>query len=271
MQALRNRETTLTAWFKLNKIDKLAKNIKYVEIPRYYGFTNSKLWKRRERNPQFDAIGRLNIVSPKDIERFFLKLLLNRVKGATSFNDLRTYNNILYRRRFPNLCFFFYEASNVMLPFQLRKFFAWFILAENIPGNLIWNKFKQFLTEDFKDNKENNALSHIQNILKTEDNSCKDYSLPEPTINSLGESPENSAYSKNLFEILFNQLTTDPRLIFTEIVNDKNKIYFIDGPGGSGKTFIYKTLIHYFLSLNKKILSMAWTGIASILLPKDYI
>ena len=38
----------------------------------------------------------------------------------------------------------FDEASNVMLPFQLRKFFAWFILAENIQGNLIWNKFKQF-------------------------------------------------------------------------------------------------------------------------------
>ena len=96
LQALRNRETTLTAWFKLNKIDKFAKNIKYVEIPRYYGFTNSKLWKRRERNQEFDVIGRLNIVSPKDNERFFLKLLLNREKGTTSFKDLRTYNNILY-------------------------------------------------------------------------------------------------------------------------------------------------------------------------------
>ena len=72
LQALRNRETTLTAWFKLNKIDKFAKNIKYVEIPRYYRFTNSKLGKRRERNQQFDAIGRLNIVSPKDNESFFL-------------------------------------------------------------------------------------------------------------------------------------------------------------------------------------------------------
>ena len=132
---------------------------------------------------------------------------------------------------------------------------------------MTWNKFKQFFTEDFKDNKENNALSHIQSILQTEDKSCKDDSLPEPTINSLGESPENSAYSKNLFEILFSQLTTDQRLIFTEIVNDKNKIYFIDGPGGSGKTFIYKTLIHYFLSLNKKIKGM--TSYRTFRLPFD--
>ena len=42
------------------------------------------------------AIGRLNVVSPKDSERFFLKLILNRVKDATSFEDLRTYENITY-------------------------------------------------------------------------------------------------------------------------------------------------------------------------------
>jgi hypothetical protein len=82
----------------------------------------------------------------------------------------------------------FEESTNVMLPFQLRKFFAWFILAENIQGNLIWEKFKHFFSEDFKENEEKNALSHIQSILETEDKSCKDFSLPEPTvINSIEE------------------------------------------------------------------------------------
>ena len=42
---------------------------------------------------------------------------------------------------------------------------------------------------------------------------------------------------------------------------------YIDGPGSTGKTFLYKTLIHYFLSIGKKESAMAWTGIASILLP----
>ena len=67
---------------------------------------------------------------------------------------------------------------------------------------------------------------------------------------------------------MFIQLTNDQKSIFNEIVNSEYKIYFIDGPGGLGKTFLYKTLIHYYISLNKKTLSMAWTGIASILLPK---
>ena len=58
----------------LNKTDKTARNIKYVEIPRYYIF-KSKSWKKRQRSQKFEAIGRLNIVSPKDNERFFLKVL----------------------------------------------------------------------------------------------------------------------------------------------------------------------------------------------------
>jgi hypothetical protein len=35
----------------------------------------------------------------------------------------------------------FKEASDVMLGYQLRQFFAWFLLSENINGNNIWNEF----------------------------------------------------------------------------------------------------------------------------------
>ena len=42
---------------------------------------------------------------------------------------------------------------------------------------------------------------------------------------------------------------------------------FIDGPGGTGNTFLYKALIHHYLGIGKKVLPMTWTGIASILLP----
>ena len=44
-------------------------------------------------------------------------------------------------------------------------------------------------------------------------------------------------------------------------------MFYIDGTGGSGKTFLYKTLIHYYIANGNTVLSMAWTGIASILLP----
>jgi len=35
-------------------------------------------------------------VNPKDIERFYLRLLLLHVSGAQSFNDLKTVNDLVY-------------------------------------------------------------------------------------------------------------------------------------------------------------------------------
>ena len=46
-----------------------------------------------------------------------------------------------------------------------------------------------------------------------------------------------------------------------------SKVFFVDGPGGSGKTYLYTFLIHYIKSHNVKVMSSAMTGIAAILLP----
>ena len=47
-------------------------------------------------------------------------------------------------------------------------------------------------------------------------------------------------------------------------------MFYIDGPRGTGKTFLYKAFIHHFLGIGKKVLPMAWIDIASILLPKGH-
>ena len=43
----------------------------------------------------------------------------------------------------------------------------------------------------------------------------------------------------------------------------------MNGPGGSTKGFLCKALRYYFISIDKNVLSMAWAGIVSILLPKE--
>ena len=45
------------------------------------------------------------------------------------------------------------------------------------------------------------------------------------------------------------------------------RYFFIEGPGGSGKTFVYSTIYHLLKSEKKEVCSMAYTGIAAILLP----
>src|SRR5436190_14306183 len=47
----------------------------------------------------------------------------------------------------------------------------------------------------------------------------------------------------------------------------KNGCVFIDGPGGSGKTYTYRTLCHLFRAHGIKYKTASWMGIAANLLP----
>ena len=103
--AAATKDTTLTAWFKLNQIDSTAHNYYYREIPLHYIFNEKyKTWTPRKR--YFNVIGRIYSVSPRDTEKFCLRLLLNHVKGATSFECLSTVQGIRYKT--------FKEASIVL-------------------------------------------------------------------------------------------------------------------------------------------------------------
>ena len=111
----------------------------------------------------------------------------------------------------------FEEACRIMLPSQLRKFLAWFILAENCQGQNIWNKFKSYFREDFKENKENQALTHINDILLLEDMSCKTFGLPEPNLLknvNIFCNNDDVLNSSKMFNDMFKQLNKDQKLIF---------------------------------------------------------
>lgn len=88
------KHTTLTAWFHLNSTDQEAKSIYYADIPNNYIFCQNTWKKRKQRGNK--VIGRMYAVAPNDPERYFIRLLLLHVKGATSFESLRTVNNSIY-------------------------------------------------------------------------------------------------------------------------------------------------------------------------------
>ena len=66
----------------------------YSDIPYNYVYNNNN-WKRRQRGGN-KILARMYTVSVKDEERFYLRLLLLHVPGATSFEFLRTVDNVVY-------------------------------------------------------------------------------------------------------------------------------------------------------------------------------
>ncbi len=67
-------------------------------------------------------------------------------------------------------------------------------------------------------------------------------------------------------------MNADQRCIFNNVIgyldtgDESGRFIFIDGPGGSGKTFLYNTIIRKCRMMGKKYFSLAWTGIAASLL-----
>ncbi|XP_074297506.1 uncharacterized protein LOC141628239 [Silene latifolia] len=82
-----NAETKVTAWMRVNEESPEARELSYAEFPTKYVWDDG--WKRRK---QGRCIGRISYVHPTAGERYYLRLLLNIVKGPKSYEEIRTVN-----------------------------------------------------------------------------------------------------------------------------------------------------------------------------------
>ncbi|GKB09795.1 ATP-dependent DNA helicase PIF1-like protein [Tanacetum coccineum] len=130
------RITMLTEFFSMNRNDELAQslNLTYPEFPDYFVWQQDKrFWKRRKFG---DSVGRIVAAHPSEGERYYLRILLKKVRCPKSFDDLKTCNGVrvatfreaallrgyLIHDNSQQLCL--EEASVYHLPYELRRLFA---------------------------------------------------------------------------------------------------------------------------------------------------
>jgi hypothetical protein len=83
-----SQKSMLIKYFRMNSVDPFAHSFLYREFPEHYRWDRTeKEWLRRKQRMQ---IGRMVYVCPPEGERYYLCILLNHVRGATSFDDLKT-------------------------------------------------------------------------------------------------------------------------------------------------------------------------------------
>ncbi|XP_074327708.1 uncharacterized protein LOC141665621 [Apium graveolens] len=84
----------LEAFFLLNQRDENARQFTYDEIPRHYIWNDAQMtWTVRKKGL---VIGRLVYTHHSTGEIWFLRLLLSKIRGPTSFESLRIMNGVLY-------------------------------------------------------------------------------------------------------------------------------------------------------------------------------
>jgi hypothetical protein len=222
--------------------------------------------------------------------------LLLHVTGATSFEDLKTCDGRVcatFKEAAQKRGLFeddatwdltLHEAASEKMPRQLRDLFA-YICINVAPPNAqeLFTKYKEHLCEDYSRHDghtndctdcENFALRDIQAVLIANGKTCAYFGLTTPP-GDLPQTPEAyfnaTAEKENSIELVAT-LNYEQRLAFEEIMaatmneNLPNRFFFLDGPGGSGKTYLYKTLLSTIRGDRQIALPVASTGIAAKLL-----
>ncbi|XP_052625657.1 uncharacterized protein LOC111914445 [Lactuca sativa] len=68
--------------------------VEYYNCRYIYACEAYKVWTRRKTKTK--SLGRINHVSPKSGDVYYLRILLNKVKGPTCYEDIRTVNGTIY-------------------------------------------------------------------------------------------------------------------------------------------------------------------------------
>lgn len=151
----------LTTWFTNNSINIDYRKLLYTEYPNYYVWDPRSLqWTYKKKG---FSIGRLPFAHPSASERYYIRMLLNVIRGATSFEALRTVNGIVYKT-YKEACIALglleddkecdialNEAVIWVTPKQLRRLFATLLLYSEVSNpKELWLKFADAMCEDYE-------------------------------------------------------------------------------------------------------------------------
>src|SRR6185312_7475844 len=195
LERARNQRSMLTKFFRMNSEDPNARRYLYREFPEHYTWNKSKkVWSTRKRSYQ---IGRLVYAYPSEGERFYLRVLLNHVRGPTSFISIRIVHGVVsptFRECCEKLGLVetdrsldnaLSEAVAFQMPCALRRMFATImVFCEYTNIRTLWDKYFESMAEDYVHVHGNSScveqfvLRDIADILSSMGKDIRNYGLP---------------------------------------------------------------------------------------------
>ncbi|XP_027098832.2 uncharacterized protein [Coffea arabica] len=294
-------KTMLTEFFYMNQTNKDAQklNLLYKQFPEFFVWSpDKKRWSKRKRRK---VVGRLVTVSPAEGERYFLRLLLSSVCGPISFDRLLTVNGVhmaSYREAAFQMDLLqsdtyiedtLDEAATFQMPSSLRNLFA-VMLSFCSPSNpkYLWERYEFELSRDYEKNSSLTGytpqyirmlvLQEISKFLEQMGKSMDDFHLVpdylgatlDQRITKEIETERNIQFTEEDL-LLSSKLNAGQKFAYSSIMKQvfspKKMKFFINGPGGTGKTFLYRSILATLRSQGYIAIAVASSGVAASILP----
>ncbi|XP_076959487.1 uncharacterized protein LOC143635574 isoform X2 [Bidens hawaiensis] len=183
------------------------------------------------------------------------------------------------------------EASNWATASELRTLFSQMLLYCEISDPLqLWNQHWRKMTDDIRqnygvaneDDLKEYVLYELELLLHSSPTakSLANYGLPMPNANMLQRLQNKSLMDERNYDrqllasehiSSLGRLNPQQRLIYEHVMSatssNQQVLAFVYGHGGTGKTFLWTTIIAALRSTGNIVLAVAASGIASLLLP----
>nr|GEU72572.1 DNA helicase [Tanacetum cinerariifolium] len=237
------KSTTLIEWFAYNTANVDGRHLTYLDFPsEFVWYPDRKSWSPRRNSKS--SIGRLAYVHPASGELFYFRMLLCHQRGCQDFFEVQIVNNVFYptcRSACQALGLLgddvewdtaFQEACVSATSIELRSLFAQILVQCDVTDpSKLWTKFWNEMSHDIPDRVS--EMSHIPDFILT-----------------------TTHYKRRIYDMVIHADATN-----------EQELIFVYGHGGTGKTFLWKTIIGTLRSKGKIVLAVASSGIASLLLP----
>ncbi|ONM24697.1 hypothetical protein ZEAMMB73_Zm00001d006675 [Zea mays] len=288
----------LTTYFEANRLHEEARGILYRDFPEWYTWQSGKgkVWQRRKRDTG-GQVGRIVSAHPAEGERYYLRVLLNHVTGATSYVDLRTIDGVtlpIFREAAERRGLL--ESDNTLddcltehalfqMPSTLRRLFATILVyCEPSDVAVLWRKHLDAMSEDYqrrsqsKTHVEQMVLIDIRNMLQSMGKDIKTFPLP-PIIDAYDDAigTAREVYEEESIElasadvVLKDSLNEEQMAAYDKIMSavntDQGGLFFVDGPGGTGKTYLYRVLLATLRNQGKIAVATATSGVVASIMP----
>ncbi|KAL6219754.1 hypothetical protein ACLB2K_007513 [Fragaria x ananassa] len=169
---------------------------------------------------------------------------------------------------------------------SLRRLFVTILVYSQPTGvRRLWDEFHPFMAEDYSNSSgmvdssvRNKLLRDLNRMLEQFDKSIKDFDLPEMTneqedglgvLRCIEDELSVNVPQEDIEAI--GRLNNDQMIAFNTILDavmrKETALFFVDGPGGTGKTYLYRALLAKLRSMNHIVLATASSGIATTILP----
>ncbi|XP_020188388.1 uncharacterized protein [Aegilops tauschii subsp. strangulata] len=177
------------------------------------------------------------------------------------------------------------EAEQWAMPCSLRRLFAT-ILVHCEPGDVrgLWDRHLEPMSDDYRrsrtspDEVEQIVLLDIRGMLQSMGKDIVDFALPtiddafDPTEGEAREVIEETTVEFDMDDTkLVSSLNLEQRAAYDEILTTVERgdggVFFVDGPGGTGKTFLYRAMLAKVRSQGKIGIATATSGVAASIMP----